>query len=74
MLAAYSWVPCNLVSKGFSIKQTLVEDKKQGVHSSGNIKFILVKSYVVANMFNLRLTNINLKHPLRLFQRSKITD
>jgi hypothetical protein len=42
MLAVYNWVPCNLASKDFGIKTTLVADKKQGVHNSDNIKFIFV--------------------------------
>jgi hypothetical protein len=74
MLSVYNWVTCNLVSKDFSIKKSPVADKKQGVHNSGNIKSIFVKSYIINNMFSLRLTNINLTYPLRSFHRSKITD
>jgi hypothetical protein len=71
MLPVYSWVSCNLASKDFSIKKTLAADKNHGVHNSGNIELIFVKIYIVNNMFNLRLTNINLTYPLRLFHRSK---
>ena len=74
MFAVYSLVPCNLAPNDFTVKKNLAADKKQGVHNSGNIKFIFVKSYIANNMFNLRLTNINSTYPLRLFHRSKTTD
>jgi len=67
MLAVYNWVPCNLASKDFSIKTILAVDKNHDVHNSGNIKFIFVKNYIVNNMFNTRLKNINLTFPLRFF-------
>jgi hypothetical protein len=74
MFAVYSWVPCNLAPNDLSIKKNLVADKKKGVHNSGNVKFIFVKSYIVNNMFNLRLTNINSTYSLRLFHPNKTTD
>jgi hypothetical protein len=33
MFSVYSWVPCNLASKAFSIKKNLAADKKQGVYN-----------------------------------------